>query len=118
MHGESGNSVPTLGGRGNTSFASDTASAAGVTKRSLNEHISRAEALGPDLHAVVGTSLDKGVELDALKELSPEEYQPFARTQGAEAEAERLREGLADASARVDDASPSECGQCRTRVAG
>lgn len=63
MHGESGNSVPTLGGRGNTSFASDTASAAGVTKRSLNEHISRAEALGPDLHAVVGTSLDKGVEL-------------------------------------------------------
>lgn len=69
LHPESGNSLPTLGGRGNTSFASDTAKSAGVTKRSLNEHISRAETLGDDIKRVVNTSLDKGVELDALKKL-------------------------------------------------
>jgi hypothetical protein len=38
-------------------------------KRAVNEHLSRADALGDDLTAVVGTSLDKGVELDALKAL-------------------------------------------------
>ena len=47
-------------------FAADTAKASGESKRDVNRHIARAEALGPDLHAVVGTSLDKGVELDAL----------------------------------------------------
>lgn len=73
LHPESGNSVPSLGGRGNTSFAGDTASVAGITKRSINEHVARAEALGPDLHAVIGTSLDKGVELDALKDMDADE---------------------------------------------
>ena len=33
----------------------------------------RAEALGEDLDEIAGTSLDKGVELDALKELPQEE---------------------------------------------
>lgn len=55
------------------SFASDTQEKTGENERDTRRHISRAEALGPDLHAVVGTSLDKGVELDALKELSPDE---------------------------------------------
>lgn len=55
------------------SFAKDTMKHTGEDERRTREHLSRAEALGPDLHAVVGTSLDKGVELDALKELSPDE---------------------------------------------
>jgi hypothetical protein len=55
LHPVSGNSVPTLGGRGNISFAADTCAAAGITKRSVNEHLSRADALGSDLDAVVGT---------------------------------------------------------------
>ncbi|MGS1076669.1 ParB N-terminal domain-containing protein [Pseudoxanthomonas beigongshangi] len=54
-------------------FATDTAKATGENPKRTREHLARAEALGSDLHAVVGTSLDKGVELDALKELSPEE---------------------------------------------
>lgn len=53
MHPDSGNAVPSLGGRGNTSFAADTATAAGITKRSINEHLARADALGDDLEAVV-----------------------------------------------------------------
>ncbi len=48
-------------------FAADTAEATGQSKQDINRHVSRAEALGDDLLEVAGTSLDKGVELDALK---------------------------------------------------
>ena len=33
-----------------------------MTKRSINDHLARAEALGDDLPRVTGTSLDKGVQ--------------------------------------------------------
>ena len=72
-HSESGTSCPSLGGRGNTEFASDTSRASGESKRDVNRHLARAEALGEDLDEIAGTSLDKGVELDALKELPQEE---------------------------------------------
>lgn len=55
------------------SFAKDTMTHTGEDERRTREHLSRAEALGPDIHEVVGTSLDKGVELDALKELPADE---------------------------------------------
>jgi hypothetical protein len=48
-------------------FAADTAAVTGQSKQDINRHVSRAEALGDDLLEVTGTSLDKGVELDALK---------------------------------------------------
>lgn len=69
LHPESGTSGPTLPmtGRGNTQFAADTAKVSGESKREVNRHLARADALGNDLTAVAGTSLDKGVELDALK---------------------------------------------------
>lgn len=54
-------------------FAADTAKASGQSKQDINRHLSRAEALGEDLDEIAGTSLDKGVELDALKELPQEE---------------------------------------------
>jgi len=86
LHPNTGNTVPTLGGRGNTSFAGDTCAAAGMTKRAVNEHLSRADALGDDLAAVAGTSLDKGVELDALKALPVAERQALiARARSGEA---------------------------------
>lgn len=50
-------------------FAADTSKISGESKQDINRHIARAEALGPAIHEVVGTSLDKGVELDALKSL-------------------------------------------------
>ena len=48
------------------SFASSTADATGKDKRSIERAAARGEVLGDDLAAVTGTSLDKGVELDAL----------------------------------------------------
>lgn len=63
MHPSSGNSVPTIASRGAgrpKEFAAATSEAAGMTKRSINEHLARAEALGNDLDRVTGTSLDKG----------------------------------------------------------
>ena len=72
-HSESGTSCSTLGGRGNTEFAAETAKASGQSKQDINRHLARAEALGEDLDEIAGTSLDKGVELDALKDLPQEE---------------------------------------------
>ncbi|MFW6344732.1 MAG: ParB/RepB/Spo0J family partition protein [Halomonas sp.] len=67
-------------------FASDTAERTGQSKSAINQHVSRADALGDDLEAVTGTSLDKGVELDALKKLAPEDRKPLIeRAQAGEA---------------------------------
>ena len=49
------------------SFAAETAAVTGESKRSINQHLSCADALGDDLDRVVGTSLDKGVELAGLR---------------------------------------------------
>ena len=59
------------------SFAAATADASGMTKQAINRHLARAEALGDDLDKVTGTSLDKGVELDALKAMQPEQRAPL-----------------------------------------
>lgn len=56
-----------------TGFAADTAARTGGTKQDINRHLARAEAIGPELKLIAGTSLDKGVELDALAKLSPRE---------------------------------------------
>ena len=64
LHPETDRNPVSLGGRGKVEFATDTQRVTGDDRRRTNEHLSRAEALGPDIHAVVGTSLDKGVELD------------------------------------------------------
>lgn len=43
-------------------FAAETAAVSGESKRDVNRHLARAEALGDDLPRVTGTSLDKGAE--------------------------------------------------------
>jgi ParB family transcriptional regulator, chromosome partitioning protein len=48
-------------------FASATADARGKDERTIRRAAARGEALGDDLGAVTGTSLDKGMELDALE---------------------------------------------------
>ncbi|WP_158255369.1 hypothetical protein [Rhodoblastus acidophilus] len=48
------------------SFASATSEATGKDKRTVERAAARGEALGDDLKAVEGTSLDKG-ELEALE---------------------------------------------------
>jgi hypothetical protein len=39
-------------------FAASTAEASGMTKRSINQHLARADALGDDVERIAGTSLD------------------------------------------------------------
>ena len=51
----------------NLSFVSATAQTVGKDKRTVERAAARGEALGDDLAAVAGTSLDKGIELDALR---------------------------------------------------
>lgn len=64
-----------LGGRGNKDFASEVATLVGAgrnpesVKRDVQLKIARARELGPDITRIAGTSLDKGVEMDALIKL-------------------------------------------------
>ena len=72
LHPNSGASCATIPERGPgrpVEFAADTAKVTGESKSQINRHVARAEALGDDLPRVAGTSLDKGVELDALAKL-------------------------------------------------
>lgn len=75
----SGTNCPTIQrGPGMPSqFAAETAVVSGETKRDINRHLSRAEALGDDLLKVAGTTLDKGVELDALKSMPADVRAPL-----------------------------------------
>lgn len=69
LHANSGQTLPeNVRGRPRE-FAGDTETATGEAKRTVNLHLSRADVLGDDIKRVVNTSLDKGVELDALKKL-------------------------------------------------
>lgn len=66
-------------------FAAETADVSGMTKQSINRHLARAEALGDDLAEVTGTSLDKGVELDALARMdAPERHALIERAKAGE----------------------------------
>lgn len=47
-------------------FTASTAAATGKSERAVQRDAERGDALGDDLAAIAGTSLDKGVELDAL----------------------------------------------------
>lgn len=70
--GNSGTSCPTIPDRGPgrpKEFAAETAAITGQSKRDINRNVARAEAIGPDILKLSGTSLDKGVELDALAKL-------------------------------------------------
>ena len=51
-------------------FAASTSQATGMTKQAINRHLARADALGDTtLDKITGTSLDTGVEMDALAKL-------------------------------------------------
>ncbi len=88
LHPNSETSCPTIPLRGPgrpTEFAAETAAVTGQSKKDINRHIARAEALGDDINRVVGTSLDKGVELDALKAMpEPERKELIDRAAAGE----------------------------------
>ena len=81
-----GKTIPTLGGDQRIGFAADTAMSTGQTKRSINQHLARADALGDEaLTKVANTSLDSGVELDALAKMpAPERTELIERAAAGE----------------------------------
>jgi ParB-like chromosome segregation protein Spo0J len=73
-------------------FATATAAITGAAERTIQRGVARARALGPELlQRIAGTSLDSGVELDALAALAP-----------------KRREELIDRAARGEQVSASE----------
>ena len=67
-------------------FAASTAEVTGESKAQINRNVARAEAIGPDILKLSGTSLDKGVELDALAKLpEPERKELIERAAAGEA---------------------------------
>ncbi|SCB41663.1 hypothetical protein GA0061103_5890 [Rhizobium multihospitium] len=70
-------------------FASEVASVTGASKRDINIKIARARELGTDINRIANTSLDKGVEMDALIKLEPQQRADLIAR--AEAAANRSR---------------------------
>lgn len=70
-----GSTCPTIRGPGQPKqFAQDTADATGQDKRSINRANGRAEGVTEAARdAIRGTDLDKGVVLDELKKVAPED---------------------------------------------
>jgi hypothetical protein len=105
-------------------FAADTASASGESKAQVNRHLARAEAIGEDLDEIAGTSLDKGVELDALKDLPQEERKEL--TQRAKAikrrkeiwEAMRPNSGTSCSTIRESAGRPAEFAADTAKASG
>jgi len=58
-------------------FVDATAKATKRSRSGVAQDAARGKALGDDLLNVAGTSLDKGVELDALAKLPPDERKPL-----------------------------------------
>ena len=76
---------PNVGGRP-VEFATDTASISGESRSGIYRHLARADAIGDEgLTKIAGTSLDKGVEMDALARLpEPERAELIERAQAGE----------------------------------
>lgn len=75
--GTTGSTIAERGPGRPKEFAAETASISGETKQSINRRVAIADALGDDLDKVVGTSLDKGVELAALAKLPEAQRAPL-----------------------------------------
>jgi ParB/RepB/Spo0J family partition protein len=84
------------------SFAEDTARVTGECPRRIREQLARADALGDDLNDVVGTSLDKGVELDALCKLDEDKRKELIARAKAGEEVSARHVGTAEPEV-VDD---------------
>jgi ParB/RepB/Spo0J family partition protein len=84
----------------NLSFTSKTAEATGRDERTVRRDAARGEALGEDLAEIAGTSLDKGVELDALAKL-PEDERKSLVQRAKSGEDVSARSAKVDADVRV-----------------
>jgi ParB family transcriptional regulator, chromosome partitioning protein len=78
------------------SFADATADATGKDKRTIERAAARGKALGDDLRAVEGTSLDKGVELNALAKMPAADRQHVIQRAVAGEQVSARKQLLAD----------------------
>lgn len=83
-----------------SAFSEATAEATGRSKRSVQIDAARGEALGEDLEDIAGTSLDKGVELDALAKLPETERKSLVQRAKA-GEVVSARAAKVDADVKV-----------------
>ncbi|WP_445222654.1 hypothetical protein ACKWRH_20905 [Bradyrhizobium sp. Pa8] len=66
--------------KSSVAFTKETAKTSGKDERTIRQAARRGKELGDDLHKIAGTSLDKGVEMDALiKMKEPERKQIIER---------------------------------------
>ena len=87
----------------NSAFSKDTSERTGVSRRTVEMDAARGK-LGDDLSDVKGTSLDKGVELDALAKMEPGERKDIiARAKAGEhVTARRQQNALGDKMTKED----------------
>jgi ParB family chromosome partitioning protein len=88
------------------SFASATAKATGESKTKIKRDAKRAKELGDRLNRINGTSLDKGVEMDALAKL-PEEEQEALVVRAAAGEIVSAKAELAAKKSRAKSEPPA-----------
>jgi hypothetical protein len=85
-----------------SAFTTATADATGKSRRSVEIAAARGKALGDDLAALAGTSLDKGIELDALaKTPAPERAALIERAKAGEKVSARPLSSAVDAKERA-----------------
>jgi hypothetical protein len=79
------------------SFTKATAAATGKSESFVEKSAARGKALADDADKIAGTSLDKGVELDALKTMTPEQRAPIiADAQAGKKVSARKVDGLTE----------------------
>jgi ParB family transcriptional regulator, chromosome partitioning protein len=89
----------------NSAFVSDTAEKSGVSRRTVEMDAARG-SIGDDLSDLKGTSLDKGVELDALAKMDPGERADIvARAKAGERVTARRQQNALDDKMTKEDAN-------------
>lgn len=97
-------------------FTAATARATGRSERAVQRDATRGEALGADAARVVGTSLDSGVELDALARMPQEQRAPLI-ARAAAGETVSARAIAASQRQRQPRAEPSQSPRLRKMLA-
>ncbi len=102
------------------SFVNDTAAKTGRSKRAVEQDATRGKRLGDDLERIAGTSLDKGTELDALADMTPEERAPLieAAERGETVTAKLLQVVPSPGVQNVADADDAADDDLRERIDG
>lgn len=96
----------------NASFTADAAAKTGRAERTVRQDVARGEALGEALKDIAGTSLDKGVELDALAKLPADQRGDIvARAKSGESISARAMQGIKAPKIAADPLNDAEAAE-------